>query len=287
MLNSIDEIVQRVRDMDHYGQERVLSVWAPIMAATLTSTPYSENVGSLHFLVRFVIIRILLNVRRSSFEHGNIFVSSDANARLHDSDHRPRANPSTVTVMVLATEFEQLAMPLAGSLYATAYRLTGNATRAEDLVQETYVKAWQRFQQFQAGTNFKAWIFRILILTSRNENRTQRKQPVQLSEESVRQIEKVESNELPRRADDSINYDAFLDDDFKRALDRLDAEHRSVLMLVTLGELSYQECADTLELPIGTVMSRLYRARKQMQVELHDYALERGLLRSGSTREVR
>jgi len=287
MLNSIDEIVQRVRDMDHYGQERVLSVWAPIMAATLTSTPYSENVGSLHFLVRFVIIRILLNVRRSSFEHGNIFVSSDANARLHDSDHRPRANPSTDTVNTPAAEFERLAMPLAGTLYATAYRLTGNATRAEDLVQEAYVTAWQRFQQFQSGTNFKAWIFRILILTSRNENRTQRKQPVQLSDESVRQIENVECHALPRRADDSIDYDAFLDDDFKRALDHLDADHRSVLMMITLGELSYQECADTLELPIGTVMSRLYRARKQLQVELHDYAIERGLVRSGSNREAR
>lgn len=183
-----------------------------------------------------------------------------------------------------SAEFERLSLPIAPALYATAYRLTGNAARAEDLVQETYVLAWQKFEHFEAGSNFKAWLFRMLILISKNEGRTHRKQAVPLSEETERSLAQDDAVHAPVVA---LNYEDVVDDDFKRALDRLGGDQRAIFMLVTLGECSYQECAETLALPIGTVMSRLHRARRQLQGDLVDYAQKRGLLRgvgAGDTR---
>lgn len=183
-------------------------------------------------------------------------------------------------------EFETLALPLAELLYASAYRMTGNATRAEDLVQETYVRAWKNFDRFEQGTNFKAWVFKILIFVNRNERRNPRLRDVTVDfsgEEHA--VEAPASAAQPANALDwAALCGELLEDEFKRALDRLDEDQRTVLMLVTLGELSYQECADALGVPIGTVMSRLFRARKRMQEELHEYARERGLLgRGGGT----
>jgi RNA polymerase sigma-70 factor (ECF subfamily) len=199
----------------------------------------------------------------------------------------PHENSSAAdAVPSRAAEFERLALPLAQTLYATAYRLTGHAARAEDLVQEAYVLAWNKFGQFERGTNFKAWLFRILILSAKNEGRAQRKQPVALSDETALNLSTRASDNGPPAAAVSLNYGAFVDDDFKRALDRLDEDHRTVLLLVTLGELSYQECAAALSIPAGTVMSRLFRARKQLQSELREYALANGILRGGAKEKM-
>ena len=189
-----------------------------------------------------------------------------------------------------ADEFEELSMPLARALYGTAFRMLGNSQRAEDMVQEAYVRAWEKFDQFQAGSNFKAWIFQILVFLCRNETRTHKNRPAQ--GESVETLlrstvapEKSQLVEAPKtqsRADWNYLYQDAVDDDFKRALDRLDTDNRAVLLLVSLAEFTYQECAEALDMPMGTVMSRLYRARKQLQDDLQMYAADRGFLRNNS-----
>lgn len=204
-------------------------------------------------------------------------------------------------------EFEQLARPLMSPLYAMALRLQHNAAKAEDLVQETYLRAWRNFDRFSQGTNFKAWLFQILTYLHLNERRGghRREATVDFSdhdasapvakesgsaaEEVARAAEKAgreaggEKGETPRLAvlknlDWSALYPEMVDDQLKEALDRLGEEQRTVFLLVTLGELSYQECAEALAIPVGTVMSRLFRARKVLQQELAEYAAERRLL---------
>ncbi|GMV82569.1 MAG: RNA polymerase sigma factor RpoE [Planctomycetota bacterium] len=191
----------------------------------------------------------------------------------------PSADP-----VIRRAQFERIAMPLADSLFATALRMTRHAARAEDLVQEAYIRAWQNFDRFTLGTNFKAWIFRILTLLYRNERRSAKTREQTVDPATADQIlpaaDGGDGSYEAKKVDWDELYPDLVDDEFKRALDRLDEDQRVVLMLVTLGELSYQETVEALEIPIGTVMSRLFRARKQLQQELAAYAQERGLLRS-------
>jgi len=201
------------------------------------------------------------------------------------------SEPVQQSTLSRSEEFEALAMPLARALYGTAFRMLGNSQRAEDIVQEAYVRAWEKFDQYQSGSNFKAWIFQILVFLCRNEVRTNRNRPVQ--GESVEQIlqgmistQQSESRTVSTtstRVEWTSLYEDSVDDEFKRALDNLDSDNRAVLILVSLAEFTYQECAEALDMPLGTVMSRLYRARKQLQDELQNYAAERGFLRT--TRE--
>ncbi|MBI3830936.1 MAG: sigma-70 family RNA polymerase sigma factor, partial [Planctomycetes bacterium] len=152
-------------------------------------------------------------------------------------------------------QFQALAVPLADRLYGTALRLMGNAAHAEDLVQDTYFKAWQNFEKFELGTNFKAWIFKILTFLYRNERRSakHREHTVDFAEHDV--LEAPEQGPLaePKGINWEKLYPDLVEDEFKQALDRLSEDQRSVFLLVTLGELSYQECAEALEIPIGTV----------------------------------
>lgn len=179
-------------------------------------------------------------------------------------------------------QFEALAMPLLDRLYAMALHLVRDPSRAEDMVQETYLRAWQNFDRFTLGTHFKAWIFQILTYLFLNERRAahRREASVDFSEHDI--VEAPAEPDAGQGQSALTNWDDLyphlVDDAVKRALDRLGSEQRSVFLLVTLGELSYQECADILDVPIGTVMSRLFRARKQLQEDLQVYAKERGLL---------
>jgi len=186
-------------------------------------------------------------------------------------------------------QFEDLALPLVDRLYAMALHLIRDAAKAEDMVQETYLRAWQNFERFQIGTHFKAWIFQIMTYLFLNERRSaqRRESSVDFSEHDVLEAPPAPDAgqaQLPETNWEEL-YPDLVDDALKRALDHLGAEQRAVFLLVTLGELSYQECADILKVPIGTVMSRLFRARKQLQDELGRYALDRGLLRSGEAPE--
>jgi len=156
--------------------------------------------------------------------------------------------------------FEELAMPLFDSLYNFAHWLTQNRDEAEDLVQETYVKALKGFSSFQLGTNFRAWMFRILrnaFLTSRTGLKATMTVPLDTDEGAVDLAVECTTPE-------TILLDRSSEELVRGAMDQLPVNYREVLLLSEVEEMSYQEIAETLSIPMGTVMSRLSRARKAL-----------------------
>jgi RNA polymerase sigma-70 factor (ECF subfamily) len=169
------------------------------------------------------------------------------------------------------TVFEELAMPLFDSLYNFAQWLTLNREETEDLVQETYAKALKGFGSFQPGTNFRAWIFRILrntFLTSRTVLAATKTVPLE-SEEDGEQAVAV-SHDTP----ESILLKQADQKRIRTALEQVPVLFREVLLLCEVEEMSYQEIADTLAVPVGTVMSRLYRGRKALRTALTEKTRE-------------
>jgi RNA polymerase sigma-70 factor (ECF subfamily) len=163
--------------------------------------------------------------------------------------------------------FEELAMPLFDSLYNLAHWLTQNREETEDLVQETYAKALKGFGSFQPGTNFRAWIFRILrntFLTSRTGLAATK--TVALESEKDREQAVAVSRDTP----ESILLEQADQQRVRAALEQVPVLFREVLLLCDVEEMSYQGIADTLAVPIGTVMSRLYRARKALRAALQE-----------------
>jgi RNA polymerase sigma-70 factor, ECF subfamily len=181
-------------------------------------------------------------------------------------------------------EFERQALPFLDSLYNTAYRLARNAQDAEDLVQETYLRAYRSFDQFEPGTNLKAWLFRILKNTFINEYRKRRAVPPQEDfaglEESFES--RVDSDRIAKiRNPEEEALERSMDEGVQRALDALPEDYRMAILLADLEGFSYKEIAEILEVPIGTVMSRLYRGRKMLETQLLDYARARNYLPPG------
>jgi RNA polymerase sigma-70 factor, ECF subfamily len=190
----------------------------------------------------------------------------------------------------LGWDFEAAAIPFLDALYNMAYRLTRNAEDSEDLVQETYLKAYKYYDKFTEGTNLKAWLFKIMKNTFINSYRKQQNQPPRsafsdieesfessLSEEALQQIKNPEEEILDR----------VLDEDVQKAIDALPEDYRMVLHLVDLEGFSYKEAASILEVPVGTVMSRLYRGRRMLERALLEYAQEHGYLRDGLPQKMR
>jgi len=181
-------------------------------------------------------------------------------------------------------DFEAAAMPFVDSLYNTAYRMTRNAEDAEDLVQEAYFKAYKYYDKFQVGTNFKAWLFKILKNTFINSYRKQQQQPPTADfaeiEESFEQQISGEANESLPSPEQELLADV-LDEDVQRAMDVLPEDYRMAVVLADLEGFSYKEIAEILEAPVGTVMSRLYRGRKMLEKAMLDYARDHGYLRAG------
>ena len=181
-------------------------------------------------------------------------------------------------------DFEAAAMPFVDALYNTAYRMTRNPEDAEDLVQETYLKAYRYYDKFEEGTNFKAWLFKIMKNTFINNYRKRQQSPAfsdfadieesfesQVNEDTVRQIRNPEEELLEN----------VLDQDVQLALDRLPPDYRMVVVLADLEGFSYKEIADILEVPVGTVMSRLYRGRRLLEAAMLEFARDHGYLREG------
>ena len=161
-----------------------------------------------------------------------------------------------------AESFETLAMPMFASLYNFAHWLTHNREEAEDLVQETYLKALKGFVSFQQGTNFRAWIYRILrntFLTSRSGLSVKMTVPLDREEDAIGLPADTPEAVLLARADEQM---------LQSALESLPVQFREVILLCDIEEMSYQEIAEIVGIPIGTVMSRLSRARKSMRVVL-------------------
>lgn len=185
--------------------------------------------------------------------------------------------------------FSDDAMQYAGQLYSAAMRMTRNPADAEDLVQETFLKAYRAYDSFQAGTNLKAWLYRILTNTFINKYRKDSRRPNEVDLGAVedlylyRRIGSEESAEAARTTEDRV-LDGLVESDIKRAVEELPENFRIPVLLADLEGLSYQEIADTLEIPIGTVMSRLHRGRKAMQKTLWEFAKHRGLLPEGAER---
>ena len=191
---------------------------------------------------------------------------------------------------VTAWDFDSQVMPYLDSLYNTAYRMTRSAEDAEDLVQETYFKAYKYYDKFEEGTNLKAWLFKILKNTFINNYRKKKLEPRSVDfaeiEDSFERIVRRDNSEQP--ADPESEYfSGVLDDDVKNALDSLPYDYRMVVILADLEDFSYKEIAEILDCPVGTVMSRLYRGRKLLEKALLKYARQHGYIRGGQPNKMR
>jgi RNA polymerase sigma-70 factor, ECF subfamily len=179
--------------------------------------------------------------------------------------------------------FADQAMEFMPALYSAALRMTRNPAEAEDLVQETYLKAYRAFGSFQQGTNLKAWLYKILTNTFINSYRSRRRRPEQTEIEDVedlylyRRLGGLEGASAGRSAEEEV-LDHFTDTDVKAALESLPETFRMTVLLADVEGFSYREIADIMDVPIGTVMSRLHRGRRALQKALVEFGMERGLV---------
>jgi len=170
--------------------------------------------------------------------------------------------------------FETEALGFADQLYRVALRLCRDRARAEDLVQETYLQAWRSFHRFELGTNLRAWLYKILFNVYYSGQRKEKLQVVPAEETLAETI-----------AYDPPTPQRLTDEEVLAALERLPRDFQIPILLADVEELSYREIADVLEIPVGTVMSRLHRGRRGLQKLLADYARERGFVRAGAGEE--
>lgn len=175
--------------------------------------------------------------------------------------------------------FESEALPLTNSLYGAALRMSGNPPDAEDLVQETYLRAFRAWDQFEPGTNLKAWLFRILTNLYISQYRRRQREPQVVAAAAAEEFDLYTSLVDRRSASESaetVALDQMIDTDIKRALDGLPESFRTVVVLADVEGFSYREIAEMVGVPIGTVMSRLHRGRKALQKALMGKARVQG-----------
>ena len=179
--------------------------------------------------------------------------------------------------------FKAEALPLLDSLYAGALRMTRNPADAEDLLQETMLRAYRAFDRFEEGTNLKAWLFRILTNAYINVYRKRQREPQQISAEEVEdfdlyrelKLHDAQFEETPER----VVLDSLVDSDILQAIEDLPEQFRLTVMLSDIEGFSYAEMAEIMDVPMGTVMSRLHRGRKALQKRLWDIARDRGIVK--------
>jgi RNA polymerase sigma-70 factor (ECF subfamily) len=179
--------------------------------------------------------------------------------------------------------FAELAMSYSDQLYSAALRMTRNPADADDLVQETYLRAYRGFGGFKVGTNLKAWLYKILTNTFINTYRAKKRRPEETDFDDVEEFSLynrlggLEAANAGRTPEAEV-LDAMPDEVVKTALESLPEQFRMAVLLADVEGFSYKEIAEIMDVPVGTVMSRLHRGRKQLQKALWEFASERGLL---------
>jgi len=181
---------------------------------------------------------------------------------------------------LVGNEFQALAFEHVDSLYNTAVRMTKNALDAEDLLQDVYLRAFRFFHRFERGTNFKAWIFKILTNTYINQYRKKINKPYHVDLEKIKYNydDKEATAQTSAQESERLDYETLFDDEIKSALQQIPDEFRVVVLLADVESFSYKEVAKIIGCPIGTVMSRLSRGRKQLQNYLREYATKGGFI---------
>lgn len=180
-------------------------------------------------------------------------------------------------------DFADQAMEYAPQLYSAALRMTRNRADAEDLVQDAYLRAYRSFHTFQEGTNLRAWLYRILTNAYINKYRAKQRRPQESELGEIedlylyRRLGSMETAAASMSAEEQF-LDLFTDDEVKQALEDLPENFRLPVLLADVEGFPYKEIAEILDIPIGTVMSRLHRGRKQMHRALYEYAMQRGIL---------
>lgn len=198
-----------------------------------------------------------------------------------------QASPTPPTSQATTEDFEAGVLAQLDSLYRTARRMTSNQQEAEDLVQETMLKAFRFAHTYQRGTNLRAWLFRILNTSAINRYRKQASHPTTTTLPEgedfylYNRIKDLSGQELSEGAEEQV-LSQYLDEDVYNALNDLPPNFRMAVVLADIEGLSYKEIAEALNIPIGTVMSRISRARRQLQRSLWQYAKDRGYAKEAS-----
>lgn len=192
-------------------------------------------------------------------------------------------NTEDITLNELDVEkqqkFENETVPHQDALYNYALKISRNADDAQDLLQETFYKAYKNYHQFEYGTNSKAWMFMILKNTFINNYRKMKREPAKLDYDEIEDIyENIKSDQSKDNNLDLDFYNNLLDDELSAALSKIPSKMREVFLLCDLEGYTYEEIAEITDIPIGTVRSRLHRARKLLQDELFGYAKVNGYL---------
>lgn len=176
-------------------------------------------------------------------------------------------------------DFEKEAIPHKSSLFNFALKMTGDPDDADDLVQETYLKAFRFFDKFEKGTNCKAWLFRIMKNSFINDYRKNSKEPDKVDYEDIQNFyESVKSNEVQLQHLVEDGFSTVFDDDITDALADLPQDFQTIVILSDIEGFTYEEIADFVACPIGTVRSRLHRARKMLYSRLYKYAKQKGFV---------
>jgi RNA polymerase sigma-70 factor (ECF subfamily) len=198
------------------------------------------------------------------------------------------AGPDQAQLRVL---FEEQALPFIDQLYGAAMRMTRNPADAQDLVQETFVKAFGAFRSFQQGTNLKAWLYRILTNTYINSYRKKQRDPYKASTDDLEEwqlgeAQSTTSTSRTSRSAEAEAIDHLPDSTVKDALQSISEDFRLAVYLADVEGFSYQEIADIMHTPVGTVMSRLHRGRRLLRERLTEYAQERGIAMGAVSRRT-